>query len=51
MIFFVQEKHHSNSTYRKVATSVVTLVVDKVRESASPAARDREQLVREEGVA
>jgi hypothetical protein len=41
----------SCSTYRKVTTSIMTLVVNKVRESASPAARDWEQLVREERVA
>ena len=34
-----------------MTTAVVTLVVNKVRNSASPAARDREQFVREERVA
>ena len=39
------------STYRKVSASVMTLVVDEVGNGASPASRDRKQLVREEGIA
>lgn len=38
-------------TYRKVTAFVMTLVVNKVGNSASPATRNREQLVREERVA
>jgi hypothetical protein len=37
-------------TYRKVATSVMALVVNQVRQSSRPTARNREELFREEGV-
>ena len=47
---FNQENVDFCSTYRKVAASVVTLVVNEVGKSASPASRDWEQLFREEGV-
>lgn len=40
-----------HSTYRKVATFVMLLVMNEVCESAGPATRDWEQLVREERVA
>ena len=39
-----------NPTYRKVATSVMTLVVNQVRQSSCPTAGHGEQLFREERV-
>ena len=49
--WFNQENVDFCSTYRKVAASVVTLVMNEVGKGASPASRDWEQLFREEGVA